>query len=44
MLIEITRVNSTVRNVPIPFPEIQEAVDAQLRFAAENPEPIILAS
>jgi len=26
------------RNVPIPFPEIQEAVDAQLRFAAENPD------
>ena len=28
----------SIRNVPIPFPEIQEAVDAQLRFAAENPD------
>ena len=24
------------KNVPIPFPEIQEAVDAQIRFAAEE--------
>ena len=35
-----TGVHPADRNVPIPFPEIQEAVDAQLRFAAENPEPL----
>ena len=30
------------QSVPIPFPEVQAAVDAQLAFAAANPEPGML--
>jgi len=31
-------------DVPISFPEVQAAVDAQLRFAAANPEPVVVAA
>merc|ERR1712156_762004 len=30
------------KSVPIPFPEVQAAVDAQLAFAAANPEPVVI--